>query len=63
MGRDNQDLIAEHEWIGNYVKIKLPKAILVLSKDEYVRGLKRGKGFLRSKQRQEAFERGEAWKS
>lgn len=50
-----------HEWIGNYVKIRLPKAVLILSKDEYVRALKRGKAFLRARQKQEAFERGKAW--
>lgn len=52
----------EHEWINdNYVKIKLPKAVLILSKDEFVRALRRGKSHLRAKQRQEAFERGKTW--
>lgn len=52
----------EHEWIDdNHVKIRLPKALLVLTKDEYVRALKRGKGFLRSQKRHEAIERGKAW--
>lgn len=58
------DLIAEHEWLDdNHVKIKLPKAVLILSRDEYVRALKRGKGYLRARQRQEAFERGKAWQN
>lgn len=39
-----------HEWLNdNFIKIKLPKALLILSKDEYVRALKRGKGYLRAK--------------